>query len=243
MPSFEEVTNPHLSTYRPVPPIGPGVCRICHGAPRSTFTRCLSCSRTMGAVSNPISLVVPISLIHKDQSQLYHVLKMYKREGAVGADKFQLQVAGMIGRFLKKHGSCIEQKAGMSWDVITVVPSTRPDRPIHPLEQCVKMLKAFEPQYRRLLKKGSTTVAARQAADDKYITVTSVTDRRVLLVDDTFTSGAHVQSAASALELGSAKVVAAVVVGRMIDTEFTDAARQLWEKAKGQPFSFDVCCL
>jgi hypothetical protein len=39
----------------------------------------------------------------------------------------------------------------------------------------------------------------------------------MLLVDDTMTTGAKLQSAASALNLGGARVVAAVVLGRVID--------------------------
>jgi predicted amidophosphoribosyltransferase len=44
---------------------------------------------------------------------------------------------------------------------------------------------------------------------------------RILLVDDTFTSGATFQSAASALALGGADVIAGVVIGRVIDTSDT----------------------
>jgi len=45
------------------------------------------------------------------------------------------------------------------------------------------------------------------------------------------------------LEPAGATVVAAVVAGRMLDTRLSEAALQLWEKAKGQTFSFDVRCL
>jgi hypothetical protein len=65
----------------------------------------------------------------------------------------------------------------------------------------------------------------------------------VLLVDDTFTSGARLQSAASALALGGATVVAGVVVGRFCNPGFNDATQQLWDDASERRFSFDTCCL
>ncbi len=82
------------------------------------------------------------------------------------------------------------------------------------------------------------------AASDLGFTVNaSVQGRRVLLVDDTFTSGAEVQSAASALQLAGAAIPAAVVIGRYINPHFNDASNQLWERARAQLFRFERCCL
>jgi orotate phosphoribosyltransferase len=82
------------------------------------------------------------------------------------------------------------------------------------------------------------------AASDLGFTVNApVQGRRVLLVDDTFTSGAEVQSAASALQLAGAAIPAAVVIGRYIDPRFNDASKQLWEQAHARPFRFERCCL
>jgi adenine/guanine phosphoribosyltransferase-like PRPP-binding protein len=65
----------------------------------------------------------------------------------------------------------------------------------------------------------------------------------VLLVDDTFTSGATFQSAASALTLAGATVVAGVVIGRVIDTDFSKQAADLWDRQRAIRFRFDRCCL
>ena len=65
----------------------------------------------------------------------------------------------------------------------------------------------------------------------------------MILVDDTFTSGARIQSAASALALAGANVVAAVTIGRVINPRFNDATAELWADARGTRFDFDVCCL
>jgi orotate phosphoribosyltransferase len=65
----------------------------------------------------------------------------------------------------------------------------------------------------------------------------------VLLIDNTFTTGARVQSAASALALAGADVVAAVVLGRFVRPDYSAEARQLWERQRRLGFDFDTCCL
>ena len=46
-----------------------------------------------------------------------------------------------------------------------------------------------------------------------------------------------------ALATGGARVVATLVVGRVIDPTFNDESRALWDNAVTQPFSFDTFCL
>jgi hypothetical protein len=65
----------------------------------------------------------------------------------------------------------------------------------------------------------------------------------VLLVDDTFTSGARGQSAASALQLAGAHVVAMVPVGRYIRPDFSPMTQTFWDDARRTRFDFESCCL
>jgi len=83
----------------------------------------------------------------------------------------------------------------------------------------------------------------RQASDAAYEVVADVAGLDLLLIDDTFTTGASIQSAASALQLAGANVVGAVVVGRVINPEFTPETKALWAKARGLPFRFATCCV
>jgi orotate phosphoribosyltransferase len=73
--------------------------------------------------------------------------------------------------------------------------------------------------------------------------ITDVEGASILLVDDTFTSGARAQSAASALQLAGADVVAILTIGRYIKPEFSDEAREMFDDARATLFSFDTCCL
>src|SRR6266511_5970824 len=84
MSPLTELTDPYLDQYTPVPPVGPGVCDVCHGAPRAGYARCRSCWEVMRQVSHPVSLVVPISL-YETTDQLWTVLRGYKDGRTAGA--------------------------------------------------------------------------------------------------------------------------------------------------------------
>jgi len=64
-----------------------------------------------------------------------------------------------------------------------------------------------------------------------------------LLVDDTYNTGARLHSAASALQLAGADVVAAVPIGRLLDPGQKEATQRFMARARAAPFSFRECCL
>lgn len=69
-----------------------------------------------------------------------------------------------------------------------------------------------------------------------------IAGRTVLVIDDTWTSGARIQSAAWALKLAGATRVAAVVIGRHFDRDYGENERY-FQQAKKIPFSWEVCCV
>ena len=248
MPTVEEVTGPHVRTYTPPPEAGAGVCRICHSwtgtrSDGSRFHVCSSCRDTMGSVTHPLRIVVPFSL-YVVTEQLHVVLRGYKDERDERArERFRLQVAAIISRFLRDHGSCIRSAAGRDWNTVTIVPSSS-DRPgTHPLEVAVRMGRAQRRLYSSLLERTDVELEHRHADEAAYRVVEEVAGRRVLLIDDTFTTGARMQSAASALSLAGADVVAGVVVGRVVRPGFGVEAQTLWEEQRGLRFDFGRCCL
>jgi predicted amidophosphoribosyltransferase len=244
VPSVGEHTDPYIAHYRRVPFPGPGVCNVCHGAPGGSFSRCYSCTQTIGQVIYGLELVVPISLGKKTDSQFYTTLMGYKsRYVSTARDQQRYQMAALYARFLHRHRPHIVEAAGEDWEVITIVPSSGQREGPHPLEITLGLSKYLKPQYKGLLKKGTATISHNKADNEGYDTTEDVTEKRVLLIDDTFTTGARVQSAASALALGGATVVAAVVAARIISPDFSDESRELWEQAGEEPFSFDTCCL
>ncbi len=105
------------------------------------------------------------------------------------------------------------------------------------------MFRYLGKHYRPLLTPGPERASHNRASDKAYSVTGSVRDLRVLLLDDTYTSGARVQSAASALQLAGARVVAVVPIGRVINPGYSGESAALWKRAKERQFDFEVCCL
>jgi hypothetical protein len=248
MPTVRDLTDPYSEVYVPVPPAGPGICTICHRCISPSFTLCYSCAMTTGQVSAPISLVVPISLCQTTDSQLYHWLKTYKNPNTVESarTRARLHLAATLSRFLSAHGGCIAGAAHGMWDTVTHVPSTRAGRAHHPLEDVIGMAPGLREVFRPLLQAGTSPPSHNQARDDGFVPLPGELLRatHVLLIDDTFTSGARLQSAASSLSRAGATVIAAVAVGRVVDPAFRrEITLPWWTEMRKQRFSFDRCCL
>ena len=73
--TVEEFTDPHLGTYTPPPPPGPGVWDVCHGLAESRLTHAAgAATSSTESVSHPLELIVPISL-YRVGEQLHTVLE------------------------------------------------------------------------------------------------------------------------------------------------------------------------
>src|SRR2546428_7453449 len=175
VPSVGEHTDPYIQHYRRVPFPGPGVCNVCHGAPGGSFSRCYSCKQTIGQVTHGIELVVPISLAKKTDSQFYTTLMGYKsRYASATRAQQQYQMAALYARFLGGHRQHIVNAAGEDWEIITIVPSSGEREGTHPLEVTLKLSAYLQPQYRRLLQKGTIAIDHNKADDNGYATTEDV---------------------------------------------------------------------
>jgi hypothetical protein len=244
MASAAEYTDPYLHTYTPVPAAGPGVCPTCYSGPGTGYGTCFSCTSASQQVSQPTRHVVPISL-YTMNSQLWHVLRFYKDGTGPSSGMLATQVAAIIARFTARHLACVAALLGGQPDIVTTVPSTRvPLRPgRHPLQDAVARAGALAALQAPLLIRGPAPVDHNSAADDVFAVRGRLSGQRVLIVDDTLTTGARLQSAASALHLGGASAVAAIVAGRVINPDWNENSRLIWNRARETPFSFSQCCL
>jgi hypothetical protein len=243
LPTAQDLTDSAAGYLTTVPLVSDGVCDICHGAPNLGYRRCFSCAESYRQVARPVPIVVPISL-YQIGGQLHHVLRGYKDNPYPGVRaRFSLIVAALLTRFLARHGNCVAKAADAAWELATTVPSGR-DRPgLHPLDQAIQLSPWLRDQCPPVLARGAGDVRHNRAGDRAFMVTEDVRGRHVLLLDDTFTTGAALQSAASALAVAGAQVVAAVVVGRVIDPGFSAPAHELWSSVETIPFDFERCCL
>jgi len=163
-------------------------------------------------------------------SGIYQALVCYK----AAADRPQRAwrravLAAMLRRFLGIHGRCLN-RAG--WDVTCTVPSLRGRAGHHPLALVVAQAcrqgspgTGALPPLVDVVRPGpaaGAALAGMARADAFCVDRRAVEGRRVLLVDDVCTSGAHAQSARAALVLSGATRVDTVVVGRRIQRGWPD---------------------
>jgi hypothetical protein len=194
----------------------------------------------MAQVSYPLRWIVPISL-YDVGGQLHTWLRNYKdARSETLKGRLRLRVAATAGRFLDQHGRCI---APGGWDAIVSVPSTGTRVGRHPLERTLQLIPRFGEQHEALLTPGSVQLDHVRADDRGFRVTGAVAGRRILLVDDTLTSGARMQSAASALRLAGAEIVAGLVVGRVFNPEWSERHGAVWNQARSRLFSFDECCV
>jgi hypothetical protein len=235
MPTVAELTEPY-GNFMLGPVRGPGVCDVC-----LTFTdgypRCYTCARTPQA----LDALAPISY-SVAAGQLHHVLAAYKRtDGWVGR-QLATQLAAVLWRFLSGHEQCLARAAGVrSFDLVASVPSGDAERdPSHPLRWIVgEAVGPTRDRHRRLLARSDVQVAAHEFDSRRYEATGELAEKAVLMIDDTWTTGANVQSAARALKDAGAQTVVAVVVGRHLNREW--GQNELRLRALDRPFDWTTC--
>ena len=227
--------------YEPVmlaPRRGAGVCADCLNLTRG-FERCFACS----SVSPQLDAIMPISY-SVAREQLHQALAGYKRLEGAHARRLTCDLAAILWRFLAGHEHCVARAAGAaSFDVVCTVPSTDRDRDErHPLRLIVGALVApTRARHERLLRRSTTEVAPRTFDPRLYEPVRQLRGERVLLIDDTWTTGVNAHSAAAALRDAGASVVAAVVIGRHLNREWHQNDLRLRQIPR--PFDWSHCAI
>jgi orotate phosphoribosyltransferase len=84
-------------------------------------------------------------------------------------------------------------------------------------------------------------VNPRAFSAEKYEPTIAIEGKSVLLIDDTWTTGANAQSAAAALKAAGAGPIGAVVIGRHVNREWRHNDRHL--KQLVTPFDWESCVL
>jgi Phosphoribosyl transferase domain len=180
---------------------------------------CTSCRDVAVALGRPLLPVTAVALV-TGTSPLYRALRQYKSGEPDVAARQAARLSSLLDRFFARHLPCVVPDG---LDVCVVVPSPPDGRPPpHPLAALVAS-SGWMPAVPDALFCGTSPVAHRRPSVDAYGATDRVAGKRVLLVDDVYTTGAHLQSAAVALGAAGARQVRALVLGRFV----RDAAPRL----------------
>lgn len=217
---------------------GRDVCDICFNF-TDGHSRCYACARSQ----QWLDAFAPISY-SVDGEQLHHALAGYKRIGGQAGRRLGRELAAVLWRHLERHERCLAQAAGaVRFAIVTAVPSADPrrdrDHPLHKL--LADVIGPTRDRYEPLLCRTARPTVPRTFDRHRYETVRSLAGEHVLLIDDTWTSGASAQSAAAALKLGGAGIVAAVTIGRHVHRQWRGNDRRL--RSLQTPFDWAACPL
>jgi len=236
LPSADHVAAGLMAACVAVKPPGPGVCEICCTGIAVGYPVCFVCRDIQRQIDHPLSPITPISLTTAD-SQVYTALFQYKSGRAGPAVVHRHRLSALLSVFLRIHLGCL---APDGVDTVLVVPSLSGRRPSpHPLFGVVQMTDMLPPLL-DCLQPGPAAVGHRKAARDAVRCTRSLSGRRVLLVDDTYTSGACLQSSAYAAAAAGAKSVHPIVFGRFMKRDWAQSSALLgWSTS--HPWSLDRC--
>lgn len=229
MPAALEILEPIQAALVPVPAEQPGVCSVCRAGLDPRYARCFSCNQAWSALG-PLEAVLPIAMsVHNEQ--FHFTLNRYKRGGdAVAQRQMALRLAALLVVFLDRHHTCL---AG--WDVIVPVPSPR-----GVALRTVLDLTAYRDRtvYALTAQRDSE---GRPLDPSRFDVGVIDRDARVLLLDDTFASGASLFSARAALSNAGVTVADAVVLGRHLHPDKWPPAQQLLSWLGDRPWVPERC--
>ena len=254
----------------PVLPKGNGVCPICHGLLSSGTGYCYQCKEAQSKLPATADVIGFIALAVKGE-QLATDLWVYKSSRAHEARlRPQLGLSAVLWRWLSLHESCLAHASGVDgFPLVTTVPSAIHRHP-HPLTTIVSStVKITSDRYIELLKPSEPAydAACSEHARNEYVMNERVMNERVmnskryvatrtptgnpepvLIIDDTFTSGAHIQSAAACLSDAGYGPIAALCIGRHFNRRpekrgYIQFAESYYRAARQLGWSWDECSL
>ena len=227
MPTVAELSAPYGNVLL-APQHGPGVCEICFNL-TDGYERCYACAHG-GHWARRGRLRSPTASAASSCTTCWS--RTNGRRG-LSQQHFTVQLAAVLWRFGSAHEQCISRVARRC----RRSRSSRPSPPMTPTRDGegpaapARRASSSSPtrrRFRRLLVRSRTSACNRTGSTSTAIEPTAqLTDEPVLLIDDTWTTGANAQSAAAALKRAGAGPVAAVVIGRHLNRRWGSNDRQL----------------
>lgn len=213
----DEASEAYQRAMRSVLPAGPGICRVCSGFIDPEYETCYRCDNQ----PNSLAAMVPITY-SEHLGQMHLALRNYKDGSSAAIRRHAaVRLAAILWRFLREHEGCVARAARVDgFDLVTTVPSSSPERDRH--SAFAELTGWIEPIKARLCRTLAPTgeVEGREFAANRFAPTDELSSDSVLLLDDTWATGGHAQSAAHALTAAGARKVALVVIGRHVRPEF-----------------------
>lgn len=216
-------------------------CSKCRGTKlRTGFHTCYPCDWIYGSAADLVgSMIYGVS--DAQSGKLMHQYKLTPQRQSLVQ-----RVRSLVTVGVKDHFDCVRLLLGKEPTRWATVPSLKNIGSDHPFRKLIltPMLGAeYEVEVKAsAMAKEKSEQERREFNLDLYELASEVPNGgHVLLIDDTWTSGGHIQSVAAALKRGGAARVAALAVARWLDTNDSRTKRIYNELIKPRPYSPEVC--
>jgi predicted amidophosphoribosyltransferase len=189
------------------------------------------CCRRVGALLDEAPgagpRLVPVCLCRPGDA-LHGALRRYKDAPAVSArDHFARLLGALLDEFLRARWARLRDDIG-SWDAVCPVPSSARGR-VRPIDAVLSYVPALERTGVVELRLGSRRASHLSPAAEAFVAPADLAARRVLVLDDTWVTGARARSAAAALRRAGAEVAGIATIGRAVDPCAAPWVRRWWE--------------
>jgi hypothetical protein len=191
-----------------------GRCQTCRAPVGAGYRRCFQCELHAQSAPGLLADTVAPAAYAAKGGPLARDLWQYKAGGLDSRDA-GAQLVSLLVVFLHDHGHGIWREAGMTRPShLCVVPSGRGRAGPHPLRLLAARYLTLP--WVGLCAQPGADQGARSLDPRRFRATQPLAGAAVLLLDDTWVSGGSAQSAAVALKLAGARVVAVVVLGRHV---------------------------
>jgi predicted amidophosphoribosyltransferase len=243
--TIDEVAAPYSNFLVRVPRVAHDVCQVCRSAVEGWPT-CYPCNDALKKLGAATADVVAFVSMAPNDGQMATELFTYKRPDMrldVRRPR-QIGLAAVLWKWLSLHERCMASTFGVTkFDVITTVPSSSGRLGTHPLEEIASTIVTGTAQrYEALLSLGTSEAGHRGFAADRFVPSETAAGRRVLVIDDTWTTGAHAQSASAAVKAGGATGVGVLSIGRWFNVGW-GTNRDWIGRHRAPGWDWARCCL
>lgn len=195
------------------PRVFPGItCADCRGTLTGDWDRCYPCEHSYSNV--PAATLLGFATYAIADQQSGYMMRRYK---AGSAEHYGI-VRMLALLTLIEHWSCPARVAGRPFTHWATVPSLAGRSGQHPLNQMMGAAITDIPE--AMLYPTANSQHTREFNANNFATTASLQDAHVLLIDDTWTRGGHLQSAAYTLRGAGAELVTGFVIARWLSPAY-----------------------
>lgn len=235
---------PLRAIYRNPPRDGGDICPTCTVPKDPMYPLCRPCENHRYAGFPLADFVAPLSWAPM-HTQPYEDLYSYKAEPrSEAADVASERLRLMFRLAFTKHAKCLIPGWEESTVAVTHVPSTGGRRGTHPMEVILSMfgdnIPKLQPKYVGDLTRARDDRRA-LSPDDWELDLSKVgVLSRVLVIDDSWVTGGHAQSVASALKQAGVPTVGIVPFGRVMRMDWAPNAQYVRDHP-APAFNSQIC--